>query len=266
MNHRDDDIDASLRTLDAADRSIRPVRANRASADLERILRANPSGPAIEPSRRSKVGRRVALAGGVIAAATAAAVTLPSLNGGDQAFASWTASPVVIEEQEAAKAAEECRDSHGEVAGGQFEDDARGAQIAIAERRGVWTTVVLTGPDGFSAMCVTDDSASLFGKSMIGSVGKPDTYAAPNSRELRAISLGTGTMSGGSISLAAGEAGSDVVGVTYRSPAVGDVQATVARGHFALWLPGDELQHASDGLDVVVTYRDGSTGLSKLHL
>jgi hypothetical protein len=38
------------------------------------------------------------------------------------------------------------------------------------------------------------------------------------------------------------------------------VIATVAKGHFAFWLPGNELQNASEkGVPVDVTYRDGST-------
>ncbi|MDQ3610892.1 MAG: hypothetical protein M4D85_04640 [Actinomycetota bacterium] len=45
--------------------------------------------------------------------------------------------------------------------------------------------------------------------------------------------------------------------------------ATVSQGHFAFWLPGAdaELEAASSrGVDVDVTYRDGSTGTSRLTL
>ena len=45
-------------------------------------------------------------------------------------------------------------------------------------------------------------------------------------------------MSAGDVSLAAGTAGSDVVGVVYHSATQGDVTATVDQGHFALWFPG----------------------------
>jgi hypothetical protein len=145
-----------------------------------------------------------------------------------------------------------------------YADDLDLAHIAIAERRGVWTTVVLGGPDGFSAMCITDDSTSLFGKGMIGSIGRTADHATLGARDLKALSLGTGTMSAGEISMASGIAGTDVIGVAYNSPALGEVTATVARGHFALWLPGDELRDASNGLDVTVTYSDGSTGLHVL--
>lgn len=91
--------------------------------------------------------------------------------------------------------------------------------------------------------------------------------AVPGPRELTATDLGTGTMSAGDISLAADAAGSDIVGVIYMSRTHEDVTATVSLGHFALWLPGDELRNASsDGVEVYVTYQDGTTGTSRLTL
>lgn len=115
-------------------------------------------------------------------------------------------------------------------------------------------------------MCITDDTPGLFGSGMIGSIGTTSDYTAIGPRDLVATSLGTGTMSAGSISLAGGHAGADVVGVVYESPTVGDVTATVSKGHFALWLPGEELIDAHSGLDVIVAYRDGTTDLQRLHL
>jgi hypothetical protein len=74
-------------------------------------------------------------------------------------------------------------------------------------------------------------------------------------------------MSAGDISLAAGTAGSDVVGVIYKSRTHDAVTATVSPGHFALWLPGDELRNASsDGVEVEVTYQDGTTETRRLTL
>lgn len=172
-----------------------------------------------------------------------------------------------MSEQERVDAAASCRRSQKNGAGGQYADDLSTAQPVIAERRGVWTTVVLAGTNGFSAMCITDDSTSLFAKDMIGSVGTPTDYATPGPRDLMATSLGAGTMNAGDLSLAAGTAGSNVARVVYYSRTHGDVAATVSQRHFALWLPGDELKDASsNGVEVKVTYRDGSTGTSRLTL
>jgi hypothetical protein len=211
--------------------------------------------------------RRAGLLGGLVAAATAILVVLPSVSGGDPAFATWTAAPSGMTERERADAAAECRESKKGVGDGMYAQDVAAAAVAIAERRGAWTTVILTGEGGFSAMCITDDSAYFFTKSMIGSVGKSTDIANRGPRELTATALGTGTMGAGKISLAAGIVGSEVVGVSYRSRAHEDVAATVSYGHFALWLPGAELQDAStDGVNVDVTYKDGTTGTSRLNL
>lgn len=272
------DINTALRTLDAADHHADPTSA-RARTDLQSILATDPSPDPLQqpwppsadrigrPRNAARTTRRVALAGGMLAAVTAGFVALPSLTGGDQAFASWTPAPHGMTEQERADAAAGCRQMQEDGAGAEYADDLSGAEPVIAERRGVWTTVVLAGTDGFSAMCITDDSTHLFAKDMIGSVGTPTDYAAPGPRDLAATDLGMGTMSAGDISLAAGTAGSDIVGVIYHSRTHGDVAATVSQGRFALWLPGAELKDASrNGVEVEVTYRDGSTGTSWLTL
>ncbi|SDL60325.1 hypothetical protein SAMN04487916_11166 [Arthrobacter sp. ov407] len=276
---RNQDIDTLLRSLDAADHGG-SANTQRARTDLHRILSADPSSvpsqrPALttaagkdrQPRGTGRSARRFAVVGGMVAVVTAGTIILPSLSGGDPAFASWTSTPTGLTETERASAVAECRASKKNVGGGMYADDVDSAEVAIAERRGVWTTVVLTGKDGFSALCITDDSVSLFGRGTTGSVGKPAGYAVPGPRELTATALGTGTMSAGDISLAAGTAGSDIVGVIYKSRTHEDVTATVSQGHFALWLPGDELRNASsDGVEVEVTYRDGTTGTSRLTL
>lgn len=147
-----------------------------------------------------------------MAVATASLLLLPSMSGGDPAFATWTAAPAGMSEADRARAADQCRAHQKEVGGGSYAGDAEGAAVAVAERRGVWTTVVLAGGDGFSALCITDDAVHLFSKGMIGSVEKPGGYTTPGPRELMATDLGTGSMDTGDISLAAGAAGAECGG------------------------------------------------------
>ncbi len=274
---RTHDIDTALRSLDAAEVQVDP-HSPRSRADLQRIVSTDPSPGALQLSDRPNAGRvarprrtapaprRVAVAAVVLAAVTAGVVALPSLSGGDQAFASWTRAPRGMTEQEAVDAAASCRKMQQDGAGAEYAERLGSAEPVIAERRGVWTTVILAGADGFSALCIADDSSRLF-TDMMGSVGTPSDYAPPAPRDLTATSLGAGTMKAGDISLAAGTAGSDVVAVTYASPTHGTVAATLSQGHFALWLPGDELKEASSsGVNVEVTYRDGSTRTARLTL
>ena len=239
---------ALLPDLDAA--ASADPRSPQATATLHRILNSPP-----EARRPRRSWRRAAVLAGAVASLTlGAVVAVPGLLGGDKAFATWTADPEVLAPSERAAAADSCRSA---------QDVPDPTLTAVAERRGVWTTVVLVGDDGWSALCITDSSAGWFSDAMIGSSGVADV-ASPGPRGIVATDLGTGTMSAGNISLAAGRVGSDVVAVSYASRTDGVVAASVDEGHFALWFPGDELSSA--GADLDVTYADGSTAVQRVHL
>ncbi|KQR17319.1 hypothetical protein [Cellulomonas sp. Leaf334] len=257
--NRHDDIAATLRMLDPAERHVDPGSA-RARADLRTILTTDPVPPAAPAPRPRRTARQVVLVAGVAVAATVALVVLPSLSGDDQAIATWTAAPTDVSPEQTPEAAERCRKQY-EEGPSQVKPDLSGTEPVIAERRGAWTTVVLAGAGGFSAVCITDDT----GTGMIGSWGTPSGYVAPGPRELYAFTLSTGTTGAGDISMIDGTSGTDVVGVVYRSRSHGDVVATVNKGHFALWFPGDELGEAHiDGVDVEAIFTDGTT--TTLHL
>jgi hypothetical protein len=258
---------ATLRTLDPADPDVDPHNP-RALADLDRILSIGAGQrPDLAPAKaRSRRVRLAVAAGATAITAGVALVFLPSLTKGDSAFASWTATPTGLSTQAAADAAAACRDAQldgpaGEHSPGMdLRENVRAADVAIVERRGEWTLVTLAGTDGFSALCITDESTPLF-RDWIGSVGIPANYATPGPRDVVATDLGAGSTKAGELSVAAGYVGSDVTGVVYRSIRHGDVMATVSGGRFALWLPGDELEDAPRvGVEVHATYRDGSTG------
>jgi hypothetical protein len=250
-----------LRTLDPADREIDPS-GPRARADLERILATDPALPAVLP--RTNRRRTVAAAVAAVAAAAAAAMVLPSALGGDQAFATWVATPAGLSASERADAASACRDAR-KSGFPEYADELKTAGTAIAEKRGDWTLVVLAGRNGFSALCITDESTPLF-RSNIGSIGTSPDADRPNSRGLSATVLGTGSIDGHELSMAAGAAAPDVTSVTYTSRTRGVVAATVSGGQFAFWLPGNELATASKGTPVHVTYRDGTSATVTLSL
>lgn len=239
-----------LKTLDPAGPDADPL-GPKAQASLQRILAADPA----PPRQRHRVAVRVAVGAGLAAAVTAAAIVVPSSLGGDKAFATWTAVPAGMSAADSAEAAASCRDRQKSGSPEHRNDLAR-STTAISERRGDWTLVVLAGQEGFSALCITDRPRPLF-QSYFGSIGS--TPGRPGPRGLTATSLGTGASDGNELSVAAGLAGSDVTGVSYSSPSRGKVTATVSSGQFALWFPGNELEHASSGVVLQVTYRDGTT-------
>ncbi|MHA7284431.1 hypothetical protein [Arthrobacter sp. TMS2-4] len=262
---------ALLKSMDAA-HDAPPANAHRAQMDLERIIAQSPTGsrhnvpsaaPKVtrQPAARASRAHRGLVIGGLVAAATTALLVVPALTAGDPAFATWTASPTPLTGSDLEEADAECRSAR--TVGDDVVDTV---EVAIAERRGAWVTVILTGADGYEATCITDASALIRGGNMVGSSGRP-TAADPAPRALKATQLGVGQVSDdGPLSMASGRAGSDVTGITYTSIEGDEVIATVSKGHFAFWLPGDEFDTTADaGLPVIVTYTDGTTEAQSLN-
>jgi hypothetical protein len=250
--------DTLLRQLDPAD-SPKAKLCERARADLEWILSTD-RRPAATPSRRTP-RTRVAVGLTAATALAVAGVLAPSaLRSGDTAFASWSPTADPLSATERAQAGESCRQELSEAnpAAGQ-------AHMALGDRRGGWTTVVLSGHGGFSGLCITDTSTGWFRKDMIGSAGVATGLDPVAARGVVATDLGTGTMAAGDISLAAGFAGPQVAGIALHTESHGVVTATIARGRFALWFPGDELENR-DLVAVDVSYTDGSTAPVMLEL
>lgn len=247
-----------LHQLDPAD-PPKAVLSDRARADLEWILSTD-GRPTAVPARRTP---RIRVAVGLTAAAAlaVAGVLAPSaLRSGDTAFASWIPTASTLSPAERAQAGESCRQELSEA-----DPAADQARLALADRRGDWTTVVLGGDNGFSGLCITDASTGWFRNDMIGSVGVATGLDPVGARGVEATDLGTGTMAAGDISLAAGLAGPQVVGITTDTVSHGIVTATIADGRFALWFPGDELDD-QDTVPVEVTYADSSTATVELEL
>ncbi|WP_328323465.1 hypothetical protein OHA70_30830 [Kribbella sp. NBC_00382] len=249
---------AVLKTLDPAEGDV-DLYCPRAIADLERILATDPAVSTTQPWKSRR--KRVALGIGLVAAATTAAFVLPSLFGGDQAIANWTAEPAALSADGTAKAAATCRTKMG-AADPSFRNGLSTATVAISERRGPWSMVVLTNRAGLNVLCI-DDRREPGTRWFMGSIGSGTER--PGRRGLEVINFGTATLDGRALSVAVGLAGSDVTGVSYSSPTHGKVKGTVTSGQFALWLPGKDMENAGDvGVALQVTYRDGGTATVKV--
>ena len=268
-------IDTLLRSMDAAGQSTAPD-PRRSQNDLERILRSHPTSAGMNPGVAGYITttphpgrrrRRTFALGAVAVAATAGFLVVPALSGGDPAFATWTAAPGGLVGAERESAVSDCVRSSKGLGDGMFAGDVDAAEVAIAERRGAWTTVVLTGPDGFEATCTTDSTAAWFKKGSFGSVGKPADGRKPIFREIKATQLGTGVIADNPLSMASGQVGPDIAAMAYTSRAGEKITATVSKGQFAFWLPGGELPNSSgQSVPVEVTYTDNSTEIRYLSL
>lgn len=219
----DDTTTTALRDLDSARESgLSDAERERAEAAFARIV-ATPVD--LAPARRP---RRVRLLAGA-ALAGAGIATLPALLlGGGDAFGSWTPTPEPLSASAASAAEARCRASIG------VPDPT--ARIALAERRGEWTYVLLAGPRGEAICLMHDDGDSIFGSST------PDPPPPPTlARDgLDESTSATSATDEGMYSYTEGFVGRDVTGVTVHVSTGLDIQASIADGRFAAWWPSVE--------------------------
>jgi hypothetical protein len=259
---------AALHDLDPAGTTVlTDAELKRADAMFARIL-ATPSHDqvpeeSVRPRRRWS--RRLVPVGLVGAAAAVPAL----LFSGGSAFASWTSKPEPLTAGAATEAATTCR------AALAMPDQAE--RVVMAERRGEWTYVLITGPKLEAACLLPDD---LIGEDFPPDHKKggysghydPDPGGAPTlARDgiVQTISMGDVVDGPGLWPFRTddyflsvqGYVGSDVTGVTVHYPGVPDIQASVESGRFAAWWPAGPVKGPNSGeaWTYTVTLADGST-------
>jgi len=248
-------LDDRLRTLDPA-RHIDPdlSTGERARTTFTRIVTSQASTAHFErPLRRRRtkyVGAATAAAGALLFA------PIPGFAG--TANAGWvaTARPATPAEQQ----------SLGKACIANSSDPGAGPEnhhftLALAEVRGDYTYVVLSGEDGFEATCLTRPKPTPIGWGFGGPLTQQPSPRGIVTNSVREDQLDAG----GSQYEVTGKVGTDVVAVTIAAPGV-DVHATVQNGRFAAWWPGERntslftrLTGGPPNPDVTLTYRDGTT-------
>jgi hypothetical protein len=250
-------ITAALRHLDPAPRTdLTEAELERADAAFARIIATPSDEPVpIEPDRPHRRRGRLLVTVGLAGAAGAAIPVL--LLGGGTAYGSWTPTPEPLTDVAAAKAATTCRAVLGVP--------EQGERVAVAERRGEWTYVLLAGP-GTEAICLMPDD--LVGQEpaaredFFGSYD-PDRAAPPTldpDRITETTSMQGSTDEGWFI-WSEGYVGSDVTGVTVHTSSGLDIEASVAGNRFAAWWPARQQSsdHPAETWSYTVQLADGST-------
>jgi hypothetical protein len=261
--HATDTMTAALRGLDPAHETVL-TEAERQHADdtFGRIIATpNDVPPLVEPDRPRRRRWRLLVPIGLVGAAGAAMPAL--LFGGGSAFASWTPRPEPLTPAETAGAAATC--------GADLGIPASGEATLVAERRGDWTYVLISGPQAEATCLMRND---VVGQNPAGHevFGSQDTTPGPVPTVARdrifetgstAVSVDEGWFREGWLTWTYGFVGSDVTGVTVHTPLGFDVEASVDNGRFAAWWPSDP--PSSENLEVMgawsytVTLADGST-------
>lgn len=248
---------AAVRQLDPAPAAdLTDAERERADAMFARIV-ATPAAAEVpvEPVRPRR--RRRLLVGLGLAGATGVAVPAVLLGGGG-AYGSWTPTPETLTGTAAAEAGATCRSALG------FPDD--GDEVAVAERRGEWTYVLLSGPAGEATCLMPDevvergvrsDGDDFFGSASTDRPVPP--VVAPDGLEE------TGSMGGstdeGWFTWTAGVVGSDVTGVTVHTSSGLDIEASVVGDRFAAWWPGvpPSSENPDDSWSFTVHLADGTS-------
>jgi len=274
---RDSDLDAVLRSLDAAgptSDTLSAAEQQRADSTLETILASPSTAPSAAagssrtlkpgafsfPSPRRGLRPRLLL---LAAAAAVATVGVSVLGGGgnEMALASWTPTPTPLSEQEIDLAGPACRDELGEY--DKVTLDLNRAQLQLAERRGdvvallYWTQDPDMAGDCLIRNIPGSDDVEVITSGIAGSSG-PALQAPARGYTQGAISQ-TKVSGAGFVSITSGAVGAEVAGVTIRAGAY-TVQATVHEGRYVAWWPGPALggePPASSGRDdstLLLTY------------
>jgi hypothetical protein len=262
----------ALRDLDPAPAAtLTSEERARADAAFARIVATPPEDRVPGESDRPRRRRSRLLVPAGLAGAAGAAVTALLVSGGS-ALASWTPEPQPLAHAAAAAAAATCRVV--------LEVPGQGARVAVAERRGGWTYVLIAGPAGQAACLMPDDlvgqpdPAEHRGEGFFGGYSPdPVEVATPGRDRIVETESTAGSVivsrpwplrdEEGWFSSVQGYVGSDVTRVTVHTPTGADVEASVAGGRFAAWWPSE--QPGSDHLDAMgawtytVTLVDGTT-------
>ena len=270
-SQRDTLTTAALRTLDPAPAApLTAEEQSRADGLLERILAQEPRDTPVPRRRgpRRAVPRVLVLAAAAVALALVVSAT--GVLGGGTAYASWTARPTVLPVAEQEDLARQCREYLSPVpgAGGEgipTEADVQAARLVLADSRGAWSYVVLSGDGGFEATCLVEEARGI--RRLLPGVSSAAAsygFLTPPTPASDAI-VGTGLMSmstdEGSAWSTEGHVGGDVAAVTVLTGSGTEVQATVTQGRFAAWWPERLTVDESRGLEgvrYVVSLRDGT--------
>ena len=255
--HSADTVTAALRDLDPAPSTeLTQAERDRADAAFARIVATPCDEPVPEVRGRPHRSRsRLLVAAGLAGSVGVATPVL--LLGGGSAYGSWTPTPVPLTDVVAARAATTCRAA--------LDVPDRGERVAVAERRGGWTYVLLAGPRTEAVCLMPDDLVGQDPTDRGEFFGSYDMdAAAPPTLDPDRIDENTnmqGNTDEGWFLWVEGYVGSDVTGVTVHTSSGLDIEASVSGNRFAAWWPSSpqSSDHPAETWSYTVHLADGST-------
>lgn len=199
------------------------------------------------PAPQSRPARRIAMGAAALAFVTVVALAL-TLMRGPEAYASWVASPTLVP---AAEAAADCPDT--EIGPPEIP-----LEPVLAERRGSYTFVVLTGDGVFVECLVSTARNNLF---VVTQGTEPPSDADLDLGVAPALVLNPGSVwfeegREGPVTTVLGLAAADVTEIRVSTTEGVTAEAAIADGWWSVWFPGEV--EIADTL-VIVTAEGEST-------
>jgi len=219
---------------------IRQERYEAGQADVTHLL----------PPARSRPARRLAMGAAALVLVTVVALALTLTQRGPQAYASWAAEPTLVPTSQAAELCPTVEPGPPDVP----------IEPVLAEQRGSYTFVVLTGEGVFSECLVSTAGEDLFVMAQGTTPGDP---AAFDLGEAPVLVLDPGVSWGseggeGPITTVVGLAADDITAITVSTTDGVRAEASLEGGWWSVWFPGEV--EVSD--DLVLTTPDGETTVS----
>lgn len=191
-----------------------------------------------EPPARGRRAWRYLASAGVVAAGTAAVLTLTNIIGADAAYASWTASPSAVSPDRVSALGAACADRVRDAHAGARSDLAPVA----AEQRGAYTTMLVAAAGQVSVCADWTGQAAADGHRGGTFEGLVTGATLPKGQAVELLGV-PGQVSGSdAVRFAFGLAAPQVHRIVVTTTGGVEVTATVAQGHFLAWWPsGDEV-------------------------
>lgn len=252
MNPTDTELDAQLRSLDAA--GTDPGRPEHKQQLLRQLL--DEPVPVQPPAQRPRVALRWLAPVAAAALLAGGFVWFGSPSANQTAWASWTAVPQQAPASEVQQATQTCREEMERSLASQGKDlpaeqrptvDPAAMQVVAAERRGNYLAIAMADEAGSDQQCIFEVPHLERTMGATGGWASVDSPApAPlGARGLEAHGGGGFVGSAGGYAMSVGRVGNRVTAVTVHTNGRA-VTATVSNGHYVAWWPVEELTPSPD--------------------
>lgn len=254
MSIQFDELD-SLTEIDPAPAPNPSAHTDPDAQQLLHTILAEPTDATTGPSPMRRKLRPWLLAGAA-AAVAATAVAIPAITA-DQAYSSWTSTPIALSGPHLSAAAQECGRFWQDT--GLLADADLTAATDLAEQRGDFRYVLMSTPTHHLDCLIRADGGRGPGSAgyWAGSASEHQADEIPPPNGLTAVSVALVERDDVALWFFHARVGAEAEEAVVHLPGHGDVQATVQGGYVAAWAPEVDPDELAQGVGVTLYLADG---------